>query len=67
MNPCQCNCCFMLFAGLINMSCLHSLKTRHEQEKELDYLKTDPIISGTPAKNSFKKTFISRVVFRKCS
>ena len=57
----------MLFAGLINMSWLHSLKARHKQEKKLDYLKKDPIISGIPVKNPFKKTFTSRAVFRKCS
>ena len=37
-------------AGLINMARLHSLKTRHEQQKEPDYLKKDPIIFGIPVK-----------------
>ena len=40
-----------MFAGLINMPWLHSLKTRYEQQKEPYYLKKDPIISGIPIKN----------------
>ena len=59
----QGNRCFVLFAGLINMPWLHSLKTRHEQQKEPDYLKKDPIISGIPVKNYFffkKKLNIQR-------
>ena len=42
---CQYNRRFVLFAGLINMPWLHSLKTRHEQQEQPDYLKEDPVIS----------------------
>ena len=45
------NRCFVLFAVLINMPSLHSLKTRHEQQKERDYLKKEPIVFGIPVKN----------------
>ena len=48
---CQYNRCFVLFVGLINMPWLHSLKTKHELQKDPDYLKKDPIISGIPVKN----------------
>ena len=30
------------FAGLIKMTWLHSIKTRHEQQKEPNYLKNKP-------------------------
>ena len=63
----QYHCCFVLFAGLINMPWLHSLKTRREQQKEPDYLKKVSIISGIPVKNLFKKIpLISGAIFRKC-
>ena len=37
------------------MSWLHSLKARHEQQKEPNYLKKDPIISGILGKELIPK------------